>query len=149
MWGLDPAAINWIQGCFYTPASGKGFRELEGDACPGWVLAAPCPLLEGSPRGWGSQPRLTRGQPWMSFPPAAETRELCSQRASCLLPPPDMHQGWILLQPPFACPMTSHLRDLGSSLGAASVAHPGEFSLPPFCFAAFLKSRAKCRFCPH
>lgn len=50
MWGLDSAAISWIKGWFYTPASGKGFGGLDADACPGWVLAAPCLLLEGSPR---------------------------------------------------------------------------------------------------
>lgn len=38
----------------------------------------------------------------MSFPPAAETREGGSQRAGCLLPAPDTHQGWMLLEWPFA-----------------------------------------------
>lgn len=50
MLGLDPAAISWIKGCFYTPASGKGFGGLEAAASLGWVPAAPSLLLEGSPR---------------------------------------------------------------------------------------------------
>lgn len=90
-----------------------------GCRCTPWLgtdslVSIPRGVTEGP-----SEPaQVYRRAAWMSFPPAAETWEGGSQRAGCLLPPPDTHQGPMLPQWPFATPRTSHLRSLRSSCGS-------------------------------